>query len=127
LSQLVLMIWAPLALAAPARAPGIPGSHEDYVREVKSAGSAAFRRALAVYDNYLARSPGDAVAAVERCKFIAATIQHLRFSRLPGWAAPADAVNSNSQHSREDGSDAATSSRERQGLSRRKRRRSFRI
>ncbi|MCU1278940.1 MAG: hypothetical protein JWM53_2486, partial [bacterium] len=63
------------AFAAPAGLPppGQPASHEAYAREIAAAQSNAFRAALATFDAHLARAPNDVVAAVERCKLIAAS------------------------------------------------------
>jgi hypothetical protein len=52
--------------------PGRLGSHEAWVQEVKSSDVRALQAALGTFDAYSRRHPSDAVAAVERCKLIAA-------------------------------------------------------
>jgi membrane protease YdiL (CAAX protease family) len=71
---LLSAVAAAAGLTAALPSPGQPGSHEPYALAVKSAGDQALKSALARYDAALARAPSDAVAAVERCKLIGATM-----------------------------------------------------
>ncbi|MDB4966739.1 MAG: family intrarane metalloprotease [Myxococcales bacterium] len=54
--------------------PGQVDSHTAYAAAVKSAGNQALQKAVARYDAHLARFPRDAVAAIERCKLVGATL-----------------------------------------------------
>lgn len=63
---------APLPRGLPS--PGHPASHQAHAQAVKAAEREALRQALGRYDAHAAKFPDDAVAAVERCKLIAATI-----------------------------------------------------
>jgi tetratricopeptide (TPR) repeat protein len=68
--QLVLAL---LIAASALPSPGTPGSHEPWLREIRSAGARKFRAALSAFDAHLRTHPADAVAAVERCKVIGGT------------------------------------------------------
>jgi membrane protease YdiL (CAAX protease family) len=61
--------------AAPLPSPGEADSHLAYASQVSSAGDAALARFVAAYDAHLARFPRDAVAAVERCKLLNASLR----------------------------------------------------
>src|SRR6266851_4098104 len=71
IAALALLVTGPPALAT-LPPPGSAGSHEAYSRHVKSAELRALQDALEAYDAHLRKHPADAMAAVERCKLIAA-------------------------------------------------------
>jgi membrane protease YdiL (CAAX protease family) len=52
--------------------PGELGSHESYVEALRQANAALADELLARYERRIAEAPHDAVAAVERCRFLAA-------------------------------------------------------
>ena len=73
--SLSLAAFAVLALSAPSTsAPGEAGSHQIWLRDIKSAQERALQTALDAYDAHLRAHPEDAVAAVEQCKLIAAAM-----------------------------------------------------
>jgi membrane protease YdiL (CAAX protease family) len=71
---LAAVIAAHPAAAAPLPAPGTPDSHAAYVSRLNADHRRAADELLARYDAYLAAHPDDAIAAVERCRFLGAAL-----------------------------------------------------
>ena len=69
-AALVLLALSPGALPSPGQA----GSHEPWLREVRSAGARSLATALQTYDVYLREHPADVTAAVERCELISGAL-----------------------------------------------------
>lgn len=63
-----ICLCAPAAIAAQSRFG--EGSSEAFVDRVTTAQTGEYQRVLAEFDAHLARHPADAIASVERCKFI---------------------------------------------------------
>ena len=83
-AALVLLALSPGALPSPGQA----GSHEPWLREVRSAGARSLATALQTYDVYLREHPADVTAAVERCELISGALDREREEDEPDPALP---------------------------------------
>ncbi len=69
-SQAALQAAPEVASAAAGASPFAEGAHAAFADRVRTAEEGEYGRVLAEFDAYFARAPADAVAAVERCRFI---------------------------------------------------------
>lgn len=94
---LVLSVSLVLGIASVARAddvpPNSPSSHEPFLQFLNASRQRSRREIVGRYDAFLAASPSDHLAAIERCKFIAASTDEdddEEDPELPTMAACAD-------------------------------------
>ena len=67
-------VWVQLAHAQVLPEPGTANSHQAHVDALSTSKKASFAQLLAHYDEAARRQPGDVVTAVERCRFLEATV-----------------------------------------------------
>lgn len=66
----ILLLAAPADAQPALPAPGAPGSAAAHVEALQQAHEDAAEQTLARFDRRVAEAPGDAIAALERCRFI---------------------------------------------------------